>query len=172
MLLCVLGKEHPPGRDWRLRIEDWISLFQHVRQTRTWEPLLQCLCLNKLLLKQQKRKKLYGTKNSYMHVQLGQILDKKIPKTKTFNCHLWKDWCKTGVLGRKAGYCTYPHPSQYHQSHPSGPSPGHTPTLTSYKGQLAPTSQGSEQGNLLFFLHSLAAARDLVKTCWNFLAGL
>ena len=75
-------------------------------------------------------------------------------------------------VGKKSRVLYISPSPQYHQSHPSGPSPRHTPNLTSYKEQLAPTSQGSEQGNLLFFLHSLAAARDLVKTCWNFLAGL
>lgn len=151
MLLCDLGKEHPPGRDWRLRIEDWISLFQHVRQTRTWEPLLQCLCLNKPLLKQQKRKKLYGTKNSYMHVQLGQILDKKIPKTKTFNCHLWRDWCKTGVLGRKAGYCTYPLPPNTTRATPLAQALDTPLTSPHIRNSLPPPPRGVSKGTCCFF---------------------
>ena len=40
--------------------------------------VLQCLHLDKPLLKQQNTKKLYGAKNNYVPVQLGQILDKKI----------------------------------------------------------------------------------------------
>ena len=39
--------------------------------------VLQCLYLDKHLLEQQNTKKLYGTKNNCMHVQLGQILDQR-----------------------------------------------------------------------------------------------
>ena len=46
-------------------------------QTGTWDPLLQCLHLDTPLLEQQDTKKLYGTKNNCVHVQLGQILDKR-----------------------------------------------------------------------------------------------
>ena len=47
-------------------------------QAGTWDPLLQCLHLDKRLLKQQNTKKLQGTKNNRVHVQLGQIMDNKI----------------------------------------------------------------------------------------------
>ena len=46
----------------------------------TWDPTLQCLHLDSPLLQQQNTKKLYGTKNNCMHVQLGQILDQKIQR--------------------------------------------------------------------------------------------
>ena len=52
-----------------------------LRPAGTRDPLLQCLHLDKPLLKQQNTKKLYGTKNNCVHA-LGQIMDKKIKKTK------------------------------------------------------------------------------------------
>ena len=51
-----------------------------LRQAGTWDPLLQCLHLDKPLLQQQNTKKLQGTKNNFMHGQLGQIMNKKIQK--------------------------------------------------------------------------------------------
>ena len=62
-------------------------------QSGTWDPLLQCLHLDTPLLEQQDTKKLFGTKNNCVHVQLGQILDKRDQKKKKeiqdfFNCHL------------------------------------------------------------------------------------
>ena len=45
--------------------------------------VLQCLHLDKPLLQQQSTKKLYGTKNNCVYVQLGQILDQKIQRRKT-----------------------------------------------------------------------------------------
>ena len=47
-----------------------------IRQAGTWDPLLQCLHLDKPLLQQQNTKKLQGTKNNCLCVQLGQIMDK------------------------------------------------------------------------------------------------
>ena len=44
--------------------------------------VLQCSHLDTPLLKQQNTKKLYGTKNNCMHEQLGQIMGKKLQKTK------------------------------------------------------------------------------------------
>ena len=37
-----------------------------------------------------KYKELCGTKNNCMHAQLGQILEKKLQKTKKPNCHFWR----------------------------------------------------------------------------------
>ena len=51
-----------------------------LRQAGTWNPLLRCLHMDKRLLKQQNTKKLYGTKNSCVHMQLGQIMDNKIQR--------------------------------------------------------------------------------------------
>ena len=44
--------------------------------------VLQCLLLDTPLLQQQNTNKLYGTKSSCVHVQLGQILDKRYKETK------------------------------------------------------------------------------------------
>ena len=54
--------------------------------------VLQNLRLEKPLLEQQNTKKLYWTKNNYLHAHLGQILD-----TKETN--------ENRVWGVKAGYC-------------------------------------------------------------------
>ena len=101
------------------------------QRLRTWDPLLQCLPPGKPLLQQQNTKKLYGTKNNCVHAQLGQILDKKIQKTKKLNCHFWRAASNAGGREQKQGTsnasCTH-----HHLSHPSGPTPGHTPTLTPY----------------------------------------
>ena len=48
---------------------------------------LEYLHLDTSLLEQQNTKKLYGTKNNCMHVQLGQIMDKRYKKTQKSNCH-------------------------------------------------------------------------------------
>ena len=46
--------------------------------------LLQCFsaCSWTHILKQHNMKKLYGTKNNCIHMQLGQILDKRYKETK------------------------------------------------------------------------------------------
>ena len=49
-------------------------------------------------------KKLHGTKNNCVHIQLGQNYGQKI-QTKNPNCHFWRAWSKTRVLGAKAAYC-------------------------------------------------------------------
>ena len=43
-------------------------------------------------------KKLYGTKNNRVHVQLGQILEKRNKKTQKPNCQFWRAWSKSRVL--------------------------------------------------------------------------
>ena len=55
---------------WDLGPETWDTLLQ-------W---LQCLHLDKCLLKQQDTKKLKGTKNNCIYAELGQIMGKKIQK--------------------------------------------------------------------------------------------
>lgn len=47
-----------------------------VRRAGTWDPWLQRLHLDSRLLQQQSTKKLSGTKNNYVHEQLGQITGK------------------------------------------------------------------------------------------------
>ena len=49
-----------------------------VRQAGTWTPLLQCCkACTWTHLKQQNKKKLYGSKDNCVHVQLGQMLKKR-----------------------------------------------------------------------------------------------
>ena len=116
--------------------------YTPLRQAGTWDPLLQCcLHLDTPLLEQQNTKKLYGAKNNHVHAQLRQILDKRDQEkypTATFE-----------EPRAKAGYCarplhtTPPKGWAKHLSHPSGPIPGRTATLTPYKEQApAPSPQG------------------------------
>ena len=77
-----------------------------MRQAGTWDPLLgpetfaavlQCLHLDTPLVKQQNTKKLYGTKNNYVHAQLGQILDPKCTKRpKSLSATFEEPGAKTG----------------------------------------------------------------------------
>ena len=122
---------------------------------------LQCLYLDTALL-EQNIKKLYGTKYNAMHIQLGQTLDPKDtrrPKNPTATFE---------EPGAKAGYCPCPlHITPLkgwakHLSHPSSPTPGHTPTLTPHKEQACTflgsrEQRASNRGNL-FVLHPLATA--------------
>ena len=72
-----------------------------LRQAGTWDPLLQCLYLDKHLLRQQNTKKTIRDESNSMNAQLGQIMNKK---TKKSNCHFG------GVQIKKAGehsWCLY-----------------------------------------------------------------
>ena len=95
----------------------------------TWDPLVQCLQLDKHFLEQQNTKKLWGTKNNCVHAQLGQIMNNRIqnrPKPHPAP--------PRGYLG--------------HLIHPSGLTPGPTPSLTPLR-ESAHTPSASKQGNLL-----------------------
>ena len=81
---------------------------------QAWDPLPQCFHLDTTLLQQQNTKKVYGTKNEYVHEQLGQILDPKDTKrpknpTATFE----EPGTKTGCLKQKKSImhvpCTHHH---------------------------------------------------------------
>ena len=83
--------------------------------------VLQNLHLDIPLLEQQNAKKLYWTKNNYLHAQLGKILD-----TKERNKHR--------ILRIKAGYCecllhTILSKRWATLNHSSDLTPGHTTTL-------------------------------------------
>ena len=102
--------------------------------------VLQCWHLDTPLLKLQNTKKLYGTKNNGVHVHLGQILDQKIRKTQETSTATSeepgeeKQW-----VGSKSSLHATPAKGRAdHLSHPSSPTPGHTPTLTPYKEQVLP----------------------------------
>ena len=108
-----------------------------LRWAGTWAPLLECLLLSKHLLEQQHTKKLQGTKNNCMHVQLGQITNDKIQKGH-------KPTATSEVPGAKAGYCARslhtarPRRWADYLNHPSGPT--HQPPLPSphVRSRLAP----------------------------------
>ena len=70
---------------WMQRIGLSSFIRQILRQAGTWNALLQCVHLDKHLFQQQNTKKLYGTKNNCMRVQLGQIMDKRYKKTQKPN---------------------------------------------------------------------------------------
>ena len=111
-----------------------------------------------------------------MHAQLGQILDQKIQKDKKPNCRFWRAGSKNNwVSGAKAGYCSCPPALNTtkgwanHLSHPSGLTPGHSPTLTPNKEWACPTL-GSKQGNLLLvFAPSCSRHRGPHKALPEFL---
>ena len=64
--------------------------------------LLQCLQLNSPLHELQNRKKLEGTKNNCVHVQLGQILIKRYKKTKKAQLPLLKSQEQKQGVGSKS----------------------------------------------------------------------
>ena len=83
-----------------------------LRQTRTWDlgPGILCCSLaprpDRCLFQLKKTHKLYGTKNSCVHVQLGQIMDKSIQKDQKPNCHFWRARSKNGVLRMPLAHTT------------------------------------------------------------------
>lgn len=98
----------------------YVCMHIYMRQVVTWDPSLQCLHMDKCLLEQENTKKLLGTKNSYVHTQLGQIIG-KIRKDQKSNCHFWragskKKKKKNRVSGAKAGHC----PCTLHMAPPRG----------------------------------------------------
>ena len=127
-----------------------------LRVETSWDLGPFAAVLDTPLLKQQNTKKLYGTKNNCVHAQLGQILDPKRykrPKNPTSTSE--EPRAKTGCWEQKQGTEHAPGSQQHlrggqneHLSCPSGPTPGHTSTLTPYKEQARhpprPTS-ASEQ---------------------------
>ena len=73
-------------------------------------------------------------------------------------------------MGAKAGYCACPLYSTppkgwaKHLSHPSGQTPGHTPTLTPYRNELVPP-WGACKGACYLFSLPPAVAGAPVKPC-------
>ena len=124
-----------------------------LRQAGTWAPLLQgcSACTWTRLSSSNKRQR------NYMRLKITGCM------------HSWgKFWTKDTKRPKnpsatfegpraKAGYFACPlhtTPPKWwanHPSHPSVPTPGHTPTLTPYKERARPRA-GSKQGNLLFVL--------------------
>ena len=77
-------------------------------QAGTWDPLLQCLHLDKHLLEPQNTKKLQGTKNNCMHRAVGTNYEQDTKRPKTQLPLLRSPEQKCRVSGAKVGYCTRP----------------------------------------------------------------
>ena len=94
-------------------------------------------------------------KNSCVHEQLGQIPEKRSRKTKKTQLPLLKS------LEQKTGHWACPlhtpPPKGWtnHLSHPSGLTPGHTPTLTPYEKQVChPLREWTSKGTCCVFCRS------------------
>ena len=134
----------------------------------TWDPLLQCLHLDKRLLEQQNTKKLYGTKNSCVHVHLGQIMDNKIQKDQKPNCHFWRVPSKNRVL------CMHPaHNTTKRVGKPPKllllPNPRSRPYPHPISGISLPPASGSDQGHLLLVFTPSCCSRNPNKALPKFL---
>ena len=70
--------------------------------------VLQCLHLDTPLLEQQNTKKLDGTKNNCMHMQLGQILDKRYKDQKNPTATFEEPRAKAGGREQKQVLCMPP----------------------------------------------------------------
>lgn len=125
-----------------------------------------------------KHRKAVRTKNNYMHVQLGQIIDRKIQKTKKLNCHFSRAGrenqgvgCKNRVLSMCPALSTTRGMGKPLKA-PSDPTPGHTPTLIPYKEQThSPLGVRESKGICYLFLFPSDAAGVPIKPCLNFLSG-
>ena len=129
-------------------------LLQHNWDMGPFAAVLQCLYLTRLSSSDTIWRH-YGTKNNCMHMQLGQILNQRYKETKNPTTISEEPGAKT-VSEAKIGYCACPlhstSPKEWvkHLSHPSGLTPGHTPTLILYKEQIGTLLYGaSKQGKLV-----------------------
>ena len=151
-----------------------------MRQAGTWDPLLQCCnaCTwTHLSLSNKRQRNCMGLKITACMCSWGKFWTQKIQRdqknpTATFE----KAGAKTGCLEQKQGTaCTWPlhttSPKGWAKllSQPSGPTPGHTPTLTPYKKQACPPQGVSNQGNLLFVLTAHCCSRGPSKALPKFL---
>ena len=145
-----------------------------VRQTGTWDPLLQCCnaCTwTHLSLSNKIQRNYMGQKITACMHSWGKFWtkDKKRPKNPTANFE---------EPGAKTVYFVCPlhiPPTREwakHLSQPSGPTPRHTPTLTLYKERARPPSGSGKLGHRLLVLAPPAAAGAPIKPCLNFLSGL
>ena len=81
-------------------------------------------------------------------------------------------------VGVKAGYCTCPRhipPPKWwaNLSHPSGPTRGHTLTLTPYKEPARPPSASKQAREPVAYFRFLVLQQGPpIKLCLNFLSGL
>ena len=108
---CLEGKLQleAPSAISELRIHNTLSqpsgaFIKGLRQAGIQNTMLQCMVLEKALLEHQNTKKLYGTENNCMRVQLEQMLDEDTKKNQKTYLPLWSQQ-QNQVLGAKAGYC-------------------------------------------------------------------
>ena len=103
------------------------------------------------------------TKNNWVHVQLGQILDDKIQQEQKPNCHFGRARSKSWVLRMPFAHSTSKNGWGQTSQAPGQP----LETLTT------PTLTPCKQGNLLLVLSPCSAAAGApVKPCLNFLSVL
>ena len=145
-----------------------------LRQPETWDPLLQCSHRDTPLLEQWNIKKFYGTKNACM-CSWGKFWTPKIQRDQTIQLPLLKNLDQKLGVGEKAGCCSCPMEKTPlkgwadHLSRPSSLIPGHSPILSPYKEQVAPSWGVSEQGNLLVVLTLQCHSRGPNKALPEFL---
>ena len=107
-----------------------------------------------------------GTKSNCLHVQLGQIVDKRYKKTKN-------PTATSKVSGAKAGPGSHPLHTiarkgwADHPGHLSGPTPGPAAALTHLRNQLARLPR-KRAGHPLLVLPPSTAARVPIQPCLNF----
>ena len=117
--------------------------------------------------------KLYGAKNNRVHVQLGQILDKRYKETQKPNCQFWRAWSKSRVLCHSPYTQHLLRRGQTMQATPPA-QPLDTPTLSPYKEPAHPPllrNKQAVQGNSFLFSLPPAVAGTRVKSRLNFLSG-
>ena len=141
-----------------------------MRQAGTWDlgpfsVVLQCLHLDITLFQQQSTKKLHGTKNNCVHVQLGQIQDQRNKQTNKKNQFpLLKSLEQRLGVRSKSRVLHTPHHLRGGQNT--------APTLIPHKDQAHPTQGVNNKGTCYLFLLPTAAAGVPRKPCLNFLSGL
>ena len=138
-----------------------------VRQAGTWDPLLSACTWTNVFLSNKVWRKIYRTKNSYLHAQLGQIVDKKIQKDPKPSCPSWRARSKSRVPPRHPA-----HSSTKGVGRPHKPclqlEPWTCPYPHPYR-EPARSPRGVRSGTCCLLSRSCAAAGALVKPCLNFL---
>lgn len=150
-----------------------LSCSPQLRQAGTGDLGCSACIWTKASSKQQNTKKLEGTKNNCVHVQLGKIRNKRYQESKKPNSHFWRTWSKNMVSGAKVRHWTcssHTSPRGWAKLlRPLEPDPGHTPTLALFKETAHHTPRGgSKQGNLVFVLASPCCSRGPNKALPEF----
>ena len=159
----------------------WVALV-FLRQAGSWNPLQQgCKTCSWTYLSWS-----YKTQRSYMGLKLAvcmhswsEFWTKRYKDKKTPNCHFWRARSKeTGVLGTKQGTAHVPTAKGWanHLSHPSSPTPRHTPILNPYEEPANPTltltlhcPESQQRNKFLVFTPSCSWPRSPNKVLPEFL---